>query len=341
MRFIANLILRFGVIEFALIAFVMTNALAFLLRRYYVPPTTKIQRMYKGFMILAIIAFGGIGGLLGMIFCKNRDNGKFRLLMIFGLVIALIPTIHIIHALTLDRSIRYAEIEFHSENWPSELGGYRIAFMTDFHTMPHEVMASVAEELNTRNLDLLLLGGDFSMFDGHYQGTLSAIAEIATTDGIFAVEGNHDTYWLIFPLMEQLGITPLDNSGVHIRPGFYLSGVRDLWHKTHCIESAIAEALPSDFVLLLSHNPDIAMPYSTSGIDLILSGHTHGGQITFFCFPVYLLRGSITDYGTLFGRGFAYSADGIPVFTSSGIGDYYIIPRIFSRPEVVIFTMYN
>jgi predicted MPP superfamily phosphohydrolase len=83
------------------------------------------------------------------------------------------------------------------------------------------------------------------------------------------------------------------------------------------------------------------MVQPTAGVDLILSGHTHGGQITFFGLPLYLLRGSITDYGTRFAHGFAYSADGVPVFTSSGVGPYFNIPRIFARPEVVIFTMYG
>lgn len=81
------------------------------------------------------------------------------------------------------------------------------------------------------------------------------------------------------------------------------------------------------------------MVQSTVGIDLVLSGHTHNGQITFFGIPLYLLRGSITSYGMRFGYGFAESKDGVPVFTSNGIGDYYTVPRIFARPEVVIFTM--
>jgi len=84
----------------------------------------------------------------------------------------------------------------------------------------------------------------------------------------------------------------------------------------------------------------VLMTQSTDGVDFVLSGHTHGGQITFFGFPMYLLRGSITEYGTRFGYGFSYSADGTPVFVSRGIGVYYSVPRIWARPEVVIFTMY-
>ena len=201
-------------------------------------------------------------------------------------------------------------------------------------------MQKVASELNERHIDLLLLGGDFSMRDNHYQGTLGQISLITATDGIFGIEGNHDDYRRLFAMKEYLGIIPLDNSGLQIRNGFYLGGVRDLWNRTPNITEAVSGVGADDFVLLLSHNPDIFMTQPT-GADLMLSGHTHNGQITFFGLPFYLLRGSITNYGMRFSHGFSYSVDNVPIFVSNGIGTYYNVPRIFSRPEVIIFTMYN
>jgi predicted MPP superfamily phosphohydrolase len=271
----------------------------------------------------------------------KTKHTKFRIAAAFGLIIALIPMVHIAHVLTLDKMVRYAEIEFRAENWPPDLDGYRIAFLTDMHTIPHEAVGKVAAELNARNVDLLLLGGDFSMDGEHHQGTLREIAQIITTDGIYGVDGNHDDYGRLFAAMEQHGITPLDNNGIRIRNKFYLAGVHDMWNRNPDVGVAIASADADDFVLLVSHNPDVSMVQSTVGVDLILSGHTHGGQITFFGIPLYLLRGSITDYGMRFSNGFADSRDGVPVYTSNGIGDYYTIPRIFARPEVVIFTMYG
>jgi len=258
-----------------------------------------------------------------------------------GLVTFSIPTIHAVHSLTLDRIIRFVELDFYSENWSAGLDGYRIAFMTDFHRITDEDMAEVVGKLNERNLDLLLLGGDFSMHHSHYQGTVRELSESNATDGIFGVEGNHDDYVRLFNAKEYYGITPLDNSGIPIRDGFHLAGVHDMWNRNPDVAIAIAESNVDDFVLLLSHHPDVTMRQATDGIDLILSGHTHGGQITFFGYPFYLLRGNITDYGTRFSRGFNVSADDVPVFTSNGVGVYYGWPRIFARPEVVIFTMYR
>jgi len=326
-----------------IVFFALVNIIAFFL---YVIDKRRAEKnkrsINKKVLLFFTLACGGIGALLGMSYAKHKTNKKiFRFTALLGIIIGLIPMIHIAHSLTLDRIIHYNEIEFRSESWPAELNGYRIAFMTDMHVITDESMRRVAAELNERNLDLLLLGGDFTMRDAHYQGTIREIAQIITTDGIFGVEGNHDDYRRLFRAKEQYGIIPLNNSGTHIQQGFYLAGVHDLWNRNPNVGEAIEGAYANDFVLLLSHNPDVTMRQSTNGVDLILSGHTHGGQITFFGFSMYLLRGSITDYGTRFSYGFAPSADGVPVFTSRGIGVYYLIPRIFARPEVVIFSMYH
>jgi len=351
LRAIAVWILRFGIIEAFLIGFATVNLLTFLLSVKVTQSADK-HPLPKTMLIILTLALGGIGAFLGFVMYKAKQpkctdtpadsqhkSRKQKLVLSIGLVIAIIPLIHIAHGLTLSRIIRYIEINFTSENWPSELDGYRIAFMTDLHTISDDAMRNVAADLNERNLDLLLLGGDFSMHYAHYVGTLREIAQIRTTDGIFGVEGNHDAFFRLFPAMEQLGMIPLDNSGMHIQNGFFLAGVQDMWNRNPYIAAAVSGAYPDDFILLVSHNPDVLMRQPSAGIDLVLAGHTHRGQISFFGYPMYLLLSSISHYGTRFSYGFSYSADGVPMFVSSGLGPYYNIPRIFSRPEVVIFTM--
>ena len=343
MRFLINLIFRIGIIEIFVVLFIIVNIITFFL--YVIDKNYAKKgkwRINKKILLFFTLACGGIGALLGMYYTRHKINKRiFRLIILSSIIIAFIPVVHIVHSFTLDRIIRFVEIEFTSENWPAKLNGYRIAFMVDFHIITDDSMRSVAKELNERNIDLLLLGGDFSMRNSHYQGTIREISQIITTDGIFGVEGNHDDYKRLFRAKEQHGIIPLDNSGTHIQQGFYLAGIHDLWNRNPNIDEAIRGAYDNDFILLLSHNPDVLMQQSTSEINLILSGHTHGGQITFFGYPMYLLRGNVTDYGTRFSHGFAASATGTPIFTSSGIGDFYSIPRVFARPEVVIFTMYG
>jgi len=253
-------------------------------------------------------------------------------------VILLIVLIHAVHALTLDRMVQYIEISFSSPNLPVEMDGYRIAFVTDTHVESGRRLHEVVEELNERQVDLLLLGGDFTFDKDHLQSALELLAQVETTDGIFGVEGNHDHYEVLFPTMEAHNITPLSNSGVYIRENFYLAGVEDLWNRNPNIAEAIADAQPESFVLLLSHNPDLAMQQDTTNIDLILSGHTHGGQFNFFGrWSIGLDSGVISEYGTRFRGGWAESRDGAPVFVSQGVGEYY--PRVFARPQVILITL--
>jgi predicted MPP superfamily phosphohydrolase len=343
LRTVINFIINFGIIELFSVFLAATNALTFALYGLDKHRAVKNKwRVSENCLIFFTLIFGGIGAFFGMIFLNHKKaKTKFKVFAAIGLVIVTIPLIHIAHGLTLDRIIRYAEIDFHSENWPAEMNGYRIAFMTDMHVITDETMAEVVAELNEKNIDLLLLGGDFSMGNAHYQGTVREISQTITADGIFGVEGNHDYHIRLFTAMEQYGIIPLDNSSQRIQPGFYVAGVRDMWNGNFDLEKAMQGANTEDFILLVSHNPDFSMTQPTAGIDLILSGHTHGGQITFFGRPFYLLRGSITDYGTRFAHGFAESAEGVPVFASSGVGPYYSLPRIFARPEVVVLTMYR
>jgi len=257
--------------------------------------------------------------------------------IIFAIVI-LIGVIHIAHMLTLDRIIQYKEITFYSEDWPQELSGYRIGFIADTHRLDADELSDIVAELNARNLDLLLLGGDYDFRQSNFIETLTAFAKVETVDGIFGVEGNHDVRFPISEIMAKAGIGFLANTGLHIRDGFFLGGVEDLWFGNPCIATTTANAYEDDFVLLLTHNPDVSMQQDTSSVDLVLAGHTHGGQVTFFGWAFYLYRGSITNYNLRFAYGWARSRDGVPVYVTRGIGRYSV-PRVFARPQAIIITM--
>jgi len=255
-------------------------------------------------------------------------------------ILVLIILIHLAHALTLDRMVQYNEITFSSPNLPIEMDGYRIAFVTDIHLEFEGRLEAIVEELNQRRVDLLLLGGDFTFDSDDLDTTMELLSQIAITDSMFGVEGNHDKYQALFAAMEAHGITPLSNSGLYIRDGFYLAGVEDLWNRNPDVAEAIGGAGPDSFVLLLSHNPDVSMGQDTTGVDLILSGHTHGGQFNLFNrWSIGLDSGVISDYGERFRGGWAESHDGTPVYVCRGVGEYY--PRVFARPEVTLITLFH
>ena len=332
-----------GVINAFLFLFILINIFTFFL--YYSDKKRAInnkKRISENRLIFFTLCLGGIGALIGMIrFRHKTKKTKFKVTLFVSMIIIIIPMIHIVYSLTLGRTLYYNEITFYSENWPEELNGYRIGFISDIHTASNEEIRSVINHLNTLELDLFILGGDFSMKNNHYRDTLREIAKLNTSDGIFGVEGNHDYVQPLFREMRNNDIIPLDNEGFHIRDNFFLAGTRDLWKSSPDIKKATENALDYDFILLVTHNPDVTMRQSTEHIDLTLAGHTHGGHVRFFQLPFLLLFNYVTNYGTRFSGGFAESFDNTPVFVSTGFGDYYGWPRMFTRPEVVIITMKN
>jgi len=296
------------------------------------------------FYLHFLIAFSGVasGTVLRFLVLNLSHSTKLKLNNIIKalcITMGAVAIAHIAHAATFDRIIAYVEIPFSSPSILPELDGYRIAFIADTHSLPARRLWEIVDELNTRDIDLLILGGDFPSVDGAEWRSMEVLSQVITTDGIFGVEGNHDNYVNLFLAKEAHGIVPLSNSGIRLGDNFFLAGVEDLWNRNPCIATAIEGANSDDFVLLVSHNPDIAMQQDTTNVDLILSGHTHGGQITFFGIwaPYFTFRDTITQYGQRFVSGWAESWDGTPVFVSNGTGQY--LPRVFARPQVIILTL--
>ena len=265
---------------------------------------------------------------------KKKKIIKYFIFTLLGIIVL----VHLIHAVTLDRIVLYREITFTSTCIPEEMDGYTIAFLTDLHADTGRRLSGIVQELDGRQLDLLLLGGDFTFDKNDVENTMDLLAQIHTRDGVFGVEGNHDDYQLLFPAMEAHGFTPLSNSGVYLRDGFFIAGVEDLWNRSPDIATATANASDDSFILLLSHNPDVTMTQDTSHVNLTLSGHTHGGQFNIFDrISIGLDTRVISDYGNRFKGGWARSRDNTPVYVCNGVGEYY--PRVFARPEVTIITL--
>lgn len=172
-------------------------------------------------------------------------------------------------------------------------------------------------------------------------GRIEILSRIKTQDGIYGVEGNHDTCTCLFPAMKHYGMHPLDNSGTHIKPGFYLCGVHDLWNRKPDVALATAKADEGDFILLVSHNPNVAIRQDTTKVDLMLSGHTHGGHVTFLGLwaPVLFSFFGLTGSGQKFRSGWVKAPCNTNVLVSNGVGGFWRVPRSFAPPQVIFLTL--
>lgn len=255
-------------------------------------------------------------------------------------VAATVVIFHILSAITQDRRMEYREISYASPKITPELDGCTIAFITDTHFIPERKLRSLAHKISRRDVDLLLLGGDY-LGGKPLDRALAIIKDITTKNGIFGVDGNHDNYQELYYLMRKYGLVPLDNEGVRLYPHLYLAGVQDLWMRDPDIKKAVRNAEDDDFVLLLAHNPYLSMIQNTAKVDLMLCGHTHGGHISFFGLwsPALTNIKSIVKSGQKFVAGWVKAPYDTDVFISRGTGSPRFMPRIYAAPQVIYLTL--
>lgn len=184
-------------------------------------------------------------------------------------------------------------VEIRLARWPRALDGFRIAQISDVHIGPilgRDFAAQLVARANALAPDLIAVTGD--LVDGSVEavgGEVAPFAELRARHGVFFVPGNHDFYsgldgWLA--KVESLGMRVLRNERVAIggAEGFDLAGVDDHrgdWRlgSTEDVAAATAGRDPQRALVLLAHDPATFPAASEAGVDLQLSGHTHGGQI--------------------------------------------------------------
>jgi predicted MPP superfamily phosphohydrolase len=172
---------------------------------------------------------------------------------------------------------------------PSRFDGFSLLHISDLHVEMNEgAMRRLTELLPELTYDVCVLtgdyrGGTFGPFDAALEGLARVRSHLKGS--IYGVLGNHDTIRMI-PRLEEIGIRMLLNECEKISRGdqlIYLAGVDDAhYYRVDNIEKAASEIPDNGFSILLSHTPEIYRQAAHAGFDLLLSGHTHGGQI---CLP--------------------------------------------------------
>ena len=179
--------------------------------------------------------------------------------------------------------------DFALEGLAPAFDGYRIAFLTDLHysaVVPASWIRRAVETALDLRPHLVLLGGDFLSHSARYAERLPALLRPLTArDGVYAVLGNHDHYVgaeLVRRALGAAGAVELWNRAVMIeREGGQLAvaGVGDLGYDVVDAEAAVAGVPRSVPRIVVSHDPDVFAYWPPSvRCDLMLSGHTHGGQ---------------------------------------------------------------
>jgi len=219
------------------------------------------------------------------------------------------------------------------------LDGLRIAFLTDLHVGSYvdgDGLMPIFEEVARREPDLVCYGGDLiNTRERELELLERPLRLLEPRLGSFAVPGNHDHRWhsdmgAWEDALGAWGVRVLNNHGVRIERGadsLWLCGVDDLTDGRPDLRRALWGRAEGEPTILLAHQPDHFPEASAHGVDLTLSGHTHGGQMKLFGWaPI-----THTQHGFTAGE---FVRDASRLYVSRGVGATVLPLRTGVRPEI-------
>jgi predicted MPP superfamily phosphohydrolase len=253
------------------------------------------------------------------------------------------------HRLSLSRR------SFPMRDLPPALDGLRIVQLTDIHLGPWTSVGRVQRIVDCANRldpDLIALTGDYVIRAPEYiPQVASALANLRARVGVVAVLGNHDWYQGGPRCASEItrgGAHVIDNTRRFVTPdrtlsdtptGLCVAGIGDLWCDRQDYDAALGRLPPDMPRLLLSHNPDVAEEpaFVRCGhrVDLMLAGHTHGGQVRL---PLVGAPFTNSRYGQKYARGLVRGPT-CPVFVCRGLGMTYLPVRFGSVPEIAVIEL--
>ncbi|WP_339146527.1 MULTISPECIES: metallophosphoesterase [unclassified Sutcliffiella] len=214
--------------------------------------------------------------------------------------------------------------------FPSSLGKVRIFFISDIHR--RKIDPDFIKRV--KNIDLVVIGGDLTENKVPFDQVEENIKQLKKLGIVFYVWGNNDyevEHHELDSLLLHHGVKILDNKSYlfesEVGDKLEILGVDDLVHERDRLDVALEETSVDSFKILVSHEPEIVEKFTEKeGISLVLSGHTHGGQIRIFGFGPHE-KGRITHlpYTTL--------------LVSNGFGTSLVPLRLGAPPETHILTI--
>jgi len=221
---------------------------------------------------------------------------------------------------------------------PEPLDGLRIALLTDFHLTGPDAQAIIEHAIRltrTERPDLIVFGGDFVTLKDRAFMTACAdlLSALTAPHGVFAVLGNHDDDVEMPRALGRRGVTVLADEHTRVsiqNEALDLIGIRFWTRRTADVARLMKDV--SGTPILLAHDPRRLEQAAALNVPLVLSGHTHGGQIV------------VPGVGAVGARKFPIAEgwmrkDNTTLFVSRGIGTIYVPCRINCAPEVALLTL--
>lgn len=254
-------------------------------------------------------------------------------------------------ALVLDSryGLQVTEYHLYFDALPAQFEGYCIVQLSDLHgSVFGRENSRLAALVREQQPDLIAMTGDFVEDESQLAATRGLLNGISGCAPIYWVNGNHEWVHGVLPALRELldtyGVIRLENRYLPLEKDggrIVIAGAEDPNGSADMIKpDALAEALraeyPEDFVLWLGHRNYWASRYPSLPVDLILSGHAHGGIVRL---PGI---GGLLNVNHSFLAEYedgVYEGDSFQMLVSRGLGNSISVPRFLNRPEVVVVTL--
>lgn len=225
---------------------------------------------------------------------------------------------------------------------PTAFDGYTILHLSDLHVDINDtIVGCIAARVHDLEYDLCVLSGDYRAATyGPIEPALRGMERLCAVlrRPVCGVLGNHDSVRMV-PALEAMGIRMLMNESFDIERGgasVHLAGVDDPhYYRVDNLDRAGRDLSGGQISILLSHTPEIYRHAAHAGFDLMLTGHTHGGQI---CLPGGIPITLDARLPRRFGRG-AWRYNDMQGYTSAGAGTSIVDVRLNCPPEVTLHTL--
>ena len=246
------------------------------------------------------------------------------------------------HALAEADTLTVETIQIHLKRLPKNLDGFRLLHLSDIHHSPFtslEHISRAVEISNELKPDMFVLTGDFVSHEPEYiEPMAQAMGRLKSEFGTFACLGNHDHRTdaaMVTDSLRAENIRVLINEGFRFSArgaSFWLCGVDDYMVGHTDLRSAMRGSFPDEMKMLLAHNPKSLYRAARASVDLMFSGHTHGGQVR--------LRDE--EKKILPRRKFAsglYRRKDTQVYITRGIGTVVLPVRFGCPPEISLIEL--
>lgn len=240
--------------------------------------------------------------------------------------------------------------DIYDPDLPASWDGRVIAYFSDVHAgaaFAAGRLERAVRAMMAASPDLILFGGDLvdsetPLDDPDFTAAMiSTLDQLAAPLGKFAVVGNHDTRLrdelaLAKKMLRESGFSVLVNQSVTL-DGIWLGGLDDSYFGQPDVAGTFKRAASLPYRLLLMHEPDYMQDFPDARVNLILSGHSHNGQVTLLGLPIFKnYQGTVFPYGY-----YAPGPAGRQLIVSRGLGTVQVHARLFAPPEVVLITLHH